>query len=103
MVPTYSNRVGPIIVRLLLLLPPFLPCSCNDPPKTCSGDIVIGGVSMSMAMEGQIKRWTAKRKSALVLDTIQGKTTVAEANRPRICHLLRSRSGSMRVRRAWRM
>ncbi|MBO2969089.1 DUF1153 domain-containing protein [Burkholderia pseudomallei] len=28
-----------------------------------------------------IKRWTAKRKSALVLDIIQGKTTVAEASR----------------------
>jgi transposase-like protein len=36
---------------------------------------------MSMAMEDEIKRWTAKRKSALVLDTIQGKTTVAEASR----------------------
>lgn len=28
-----------------------------------------------------MKRWTAKRKSALVLDIIQGKTTVAEASR----------------------
>jgi len=28
-----------------------------------------------------IKRWTAKRKSALVLDIIQGKATVAEASR----------------------
>ncbi len=34
-----------------------------------------------MAMEDEIKRWTAKRKSALVLDIIQGKTTVAEASR----------------------
>ena len=32
-------------------------------------------------MEEDIKRWTAKRKSALVLDIIQGKTTVAEASR----------------------
>lgn len=32
-------------------------------------------------MEEVIKRWTAKRRSALVLDTIQGKTTVAEASR----------------------
>jgi len=32
-------------------------------------------------MEDEIKRWTAKRKSALVLDIIQGKTTVAEASR----------------------
>jgi transposase-like protein len=34
-----------------------------------------------MVMEDEIKRWTAKRKSALVLDIIQGKTTVAEASR----------------------
>jgi transposase-like protein len=28
-----------------------------------------------------IKRWTAKRKSALVIEIIQGKTTLAEASR----------------------
>ena len=32
-------------------------------------------------MEEEIKRWTAKRKAALVLDIVQGKTTVAEASR----------------------
>ncbi len=32
-------------------------------------------------MEDDFKRWTAKRKTALVLDIIQGKTTVAEASR----------------------
>ena len=32
-------------------------------------------------MDDEIKRWTAKRKSALVLEIIQGKTTVAEATR----------------------
>lgn len=32
-------------------------------------------------MDEDIKRWTARRKSALVLDVIQGKTTVAEASR----------------------
>ena len=32
-------------------------------------------------MEDDIKRWTAKRKTALALDIIQGKTTVAEASR----------------------
>ena len=31
-------------------------------------------------MEDDIKRWTAKRKTALILDIIQGKTTVAEAS-----------------------
>ncbi|MGR3411282.1 MAG: DUF1153 domain-containing protein [Paracoccus sp. (in: a-proteobacteria)] len=32
-------------------------------------------------MEDVDKRWTAKRKSALVIEIIQGKTTVAEASR----------------------
>jgi transposase-like protein len=36
---------------------------------------------MSMVMEDEIKRWTAKRKSALVMEILQGKTTVAEASR----------------------
>jgi len=36
---------------------------------------------MSNLQEDDIKRWTAKRKSALVLDIIQGKATVAEASR----------------------
>ncbi|PAT41699.1 transposase [Vandammella animalimorsus] len=36
---------------------------------------------MSALMDEEIKRWTARRKSALVLDIIQGKTTVAEASR----------------------
>lgn len=36
---------------------------------------------MSQVMEEDIKRWTARRKSALVLEIIQGKTTVAEAAR----------------------
>ncbi len=36
---------------------------------------------MSMVMEEEIKRWTARRKSALVLEIIRGKRTVAEASR----------------------
>lgn len=36
---------------------------------------------MSVLMEDEIKRWTARRKSALVMEIIQGKTTVAEASR----------------------
>jgi len=36
---------------------------------------------MSELMDEQIKRWTAKRKRTLVLEIIQGKTTVAEASR----------------------
>lgn len=36
---------------------------------------------MGAVMEEEIKRWTARRKAALVLEIIQGKTTVAEASR----------------------
>ena len=36
---------------------------------------------MSTLMDDEIKRWTARRKSALVLEIIQGKTTVVEASR----------------------
>lgn len=36
---------------------------------------------MSQVMDEEIKRWTVRRKSVLVLEIIQGKTTVAEASR----------------------
>jgi len=36
---------------------------------------------MSTKMEEDVKRWTAKRKAALVMEIVQGKTTVAEASR----------------------
>ena len=36
---------------------------------------------VSTLMEDDIKRWTAKRKAALVMEIIQGKTTVAEGSR----------------------
>ena len=36
---------------------------------------------MSVTMENSIKRWTAKRKTALVIEIIQDKTTVSEASR----------------------
>ena len=36
---------------------------------------------MSMTMDDSIKLWTAKRKTALVIEIIQGKTTVALASR----------------------
>ena len=36
---------------------------------------------MSSQMSDENKRWSAKRKSALVLEIIQGKTTIAEASR----------------------
>ena len=34
-----------------------------------------------MKDQEEVRRWTAKRKSALVLEIIQGKTTVSEASR----------------------
>ena len=36
---------------------------------------------MSVAMDEEIKRWTARREAAVVLEIIQGKTTVAEVSR----------------------
>lgn len=36
---------------------------------------------MSGTMDDSINRWTAKRKAALVIEIIQGKTTVSEASR----------------------
>jgi transposase-like protein len=36
---------------------------------------------MCILMEDDIKHWTAKRKAALVLDIIQGNTTISEASR----------------------
>lgn len=36
---------------------------------------------MSMTTEDDIKRWMAKRKAALVVEIIQGKTTISEASR----------------------
>jgi len=36
---------------------------------------------MSIEMDEEITRWTARRKSALVLNIIQGKTIVSESSR----------------------
>lgn len=36
---------------------------------------------MSVVMEEEIKHWTVRRKAALVLEIIQGMTTVSEASR----------------------
>lgn len=53
---------------------------CIDPMQSCSC-YKEENVAMSGPLEDGIKRWTAKRKSALVTEIIQGKTTVAEASR----------------------
>ena len=36
---------------------------------------------MSLIVEEDFKRWTAKRKAVLVMDIIQGKSSVSEASR----------------------
>ena len=36
---------------------------------------------MGIVIEEETKRWTAKRKAALVIEIIQGKTTISEASR----------------------
>lgn len=36
---------------------------------------------MSMAMDEEIRHWTARRKAAVVVEIIQGKTTVTEVSR----------------------
>ena len=58
---------------------------------------------MSEVMAEEIKRWTAKRKSALVVEIIQGKTTVAEAAGRLTSARLRLRDGSKMAVKAWRM
>ncbi|CAC9681218.1 Uncharacterised protein [Comamonas aquatica] len=57
---------------------------------------------MSTLMEDDIKRWTAKRKTALVLDIIQGKTTISEASRAFDLNPRRLSNGSMKASVAWR-
>jgi len=37
--------------------------------------------AISMPIEEGIKRWTSKRKAALVMEIIQGKTSISEASR----------------------
>lgn len=56
---------------------------------------------MSVKMGENMKRWMEKRKSALVLDIIQGKTTVAEASRA--CGLSRVEGGTWGDNGKWRM
>ena len=36
---------------------------------------------MSVVMDEEIKRWTSRRKAAVVMEIIQGKTSVAEVSR----------------------
>jgi len=42
--------------------------------------VIMERLMISTRIEEEIKRWMAKRKSAVVFDLIQGKTTVAEAS-----------------------
>lgn len=50
---------------------------------------------MSMVMEEK-SNWTAKRKSALVIEILQGKTTVSEASRAADLPRQRLKPGSMK-------
>ena len=43
--------------------------------------ILLEKTAMDMTMEDEIKRWTAKRKAALALEIIQGKTSISEVSR----------------------
>lgn len=58
---------------------------------------------MSTLMEEGIKRWTAKRETALVLKIIQSKTSISEASGPMICPPWTSWVEWEIVERAWRM
>jgi transposase-like protein len=54
-------------------------------------------------MEDDIKRWTAKRKAALVMEIIQGKTNIAEVSRAfEMSPQQRLRSGWMKPSGEWR-
>lgn len=55
-------------------------CRCNDPVKFCSVTMMKRS-QVSKEMNDDVKRWTAKRKAALVKAIIQDKTTVSEASR----------------------
>lgn len=54
---------------------------CNDPLISCSGVTFPEGGADERSDEEEVKRWAARRKSALVLEIIQGKNTVAAASR----------------------
>ena len=48
---------------------------CHDPLTTAQVRFHLGETQMSSHMSDENKRWNAKRKSALVWEIIQGKTT----------------------------
>lgn len=50
---------------------------------------------MSKVMEEEFKRWTAKRKAALVMEIIQGKTTVLGASADRALWFAGARDGAV--------
>ncbi len=54
---------------------------------------------MSVLMEEELKRWTSRRKSLLVLEIIRGKAGVAEASRQlKRTNVGRSRQSVLRTR-----
>jgi hypothetical protein len=43
--------------------------------------ILLEKIVIGMMMEDEIKRWTDKRKAALLVEIIQGKTSISEVSR----------------------
>nr|WP_238481168.1 hypothetical protein [Dyella telluris] len=57
---------------------------------------------MSIVMDEEIKRSTARRKTVLVLEIIQGKTSVTDASRQFDLPPRKSRAGLRRASEGWR-
>ncbi|MGQ7247152.1 DDE-type integrase/transposase/recombinase [Halomonas sp. V046] len=55
-----------------------------------------------MSNEPTVKRWTAKRKAAMVMDVFKGKITIAEVLASMTSPSLRSKAGLMKPSAAWR-
>jgi hypothetical protein len=57
---------------------------------------------MSTLMDDEIKRWTARRKSAMVLEIIQGRRGWPKPAGATIFRLRRSKNGLRMASEAWR-
>ena len=57
---------------------------------------------MGNMLGDEIKRWAAKRKAALVMEIIQGKSSISEASRAFNMAPRKFKSGLMKPNVAWR-
>ena len=73
-------RSNPLSLRLICFMPPLSHIGLGG-LRLCRPSLALEETMMSTLMEDDIKRWTAKRKTALALDIIQCKTTISEASR----------------------